>query len=106
MPMEDNTKDTGTKTADMGKALSVFTTKTVILANIKRARLVAKESTHGIMGKYMTASGKTASSMGMVFGKDSIMTPILASGTKVKRTDKAYTPGKTVIVTKDSGNTL
>jgi hypothetical protein len=63
-----------------------------------------KESTSGVMVKFMTGSGTKASNMAMESGKASMETAILASGRIPELTATVFTLGATVTAMKVSGN--
>lgn len=70
------------------------------------AKRKGKVFINGQMEKFMTGSGKAASSMETACGKVFTETPILENGNSLKQMDMAFIFGKMEIVTKENGETV
>jgi hypothetical protein len=102
--MAGNMRGSGTLMWEMGEALRDIPMVIIIMGISRMEKLMAREFTHGQMGKFMMENGIKASSTAMEFGKGFLATLTLENGVGLRLRDMVFTIGNQVIDMRENGN--
>lgn len=94
---EESSKENGSKIRELVEDMKGIRMAISMKGTLLMGKLMVRVSTPGRTENYMMENGIKVSNMAQEFGKESIMTLILESGTNLKHKDTEYTAGKMVI---------